>query len=368
LGVSLGQLGIVELDERGARLDAAAPLTDRFVGSNAEPVWSPEGEHVAYFSTRAEAGLERTRYLVVRTLEDGSERDFELDMGLFLGGHRSRPQWSADGRSVLFQGVDRERTATGVVSHPSAYRVDLETAEVHREPHMWSSQSLLLDVTGRQSDRLRSLGIRIDGFRYVSEAIRDGQERLEPDERLLWIRGSIGWMRSYQCETEKTYEGAVCTPWGVDRFLIEPIHGDPKRSDLNGWRLSPDGGRVAYFLRDEADPSVWNLWVRSVTMDDEPRLLVPRTACHCDLNWTPDGRAILYVETEGDPGAAVPVHLIPAEGGEPDELTWSLTAQQLALLSFDAEGRRAVLPVVEDAWRVDFWSLSGFPWQEAGSR
>ncbi len=68
-----------------------------FLGSNASPDWSPDGQSLAYFSIRQMFGP-NARVLVVQSLATGSQREFELRLA-----DRPAPRWSPDGRSIAFR-------------------------------------------------------------------------------------------------------------------------------------------------------------------------------------------------------------------------------------------------------------------------
>ena len=114
------QTGIEELytatldTESGRLVEAPGPVAERFVGSNNQPDWSPDGLLLSYTSHRNPASI------VIRTLDTGRERELVPDLGYF-----HRPRWSPDGRALWVHGF----TKRGVHGW---MQIDVGTGEVTR--------------------------------------------------------------------------------------------------------------------------------------------------------------------------------------------------------------------------------------------
>ncbi|PRY38730.1 serine hydrolase [Umezawaea tangerina] len=135
--------------------------------------------------------------------------------------------------------------------------------------------------------------------------------------------------------------------------------------------LSPDGTRIVYVLRTvdaEADRNVRALWTAG-TRDGAPRQLT-RGRSDSAPAWSPDGTRIAFLRSQDGPAQ---VWLLPADGGEPEQVTslplgagapvWSPDGTRIAfgaavdLHAADGEDdrartRRAGAPIVVD--RLDY--------------
>jgi dipeptidyl aminopeptidase/acylaminoacyl peptidase len=135
--------------------------------------------------------------------------------------------------------------------------------------------------------------------------------------------------------------------------------------------LSPDGGQIVYVLRTcdtDADRNVRSLW-RIGTRDGEPRQLTRGPADSAPA-WSPDGTRLVFLRAQDGPQQ---VWLLPAEGGEPEQLTtlplgagapvWSPDGTRIAFGApvdphaakdedDTARTRRAAAPVVTE--RLDY--------------
>ena len=120
-GVGTGQqdvyIAALNLDEAKT---TSPPVrgTQRFLGSNSAPEWSPDGGRLAYYSKREAAG---STVLCVRSPETGEERDLPLQLSLNRP-HLNRPRWRPDGRVLTVLAADQ-------LGRGGIYRVDLDTGQ-----------------------------------------------------------------------------------------------------------------------------------------------------------------------------------------------------------------------------------------------
>jgi Tol biopolymer transport system component len=364
--VSETDLRVVSLAYDGGTTDQG-PLTDRHVGSNSRPTWSPTGRHVAYLSVRPETGLTPRLYLVVKSMVDGTERDIELDFPLY---GETRPSWTDDGRHVLLLASLGAPAADGTPAGRASYRIDIESGVIVREEHFldyagfWGTERAR-HISERQSLRLRELGIRLLGQRDLPSFVRR-DAMLRPGERALWVRNGIGWVHAFECAATRAYPQFECLE-GHDLIYDEVVPA-PRSGYLRGWELSPDGGRLAYLIENREDPVnardlwIWNLAEPTPALAGTVEVSSGRNA----LRWTPDGRDVLFLVGATDNQTAVPVQRFRVDSGELEILPTAMTADELAELSFDPNGRRAILATGPRTPRKEIWTLSGFPWEEGG--
>ena len=115
---ALRDISVSLLDARSGEVPGSAKIvTAKFVGSNIDPDWSPDGQSLAFVSMRGPGGgmAPGTRKLVVVDLKSGAQREFSPRLRVF-----QHPRWSRDGRSILVVGSGHDR-ANGF------YRVDVAT-------------------------------------------------------------------------------------------------------------------------------------------------------------------------------------------------------------------------------------------------
>ena len=107
---------VAEMDfSTGTLLKPPSKPIERHIGWNEQPVWSPDGEQLAYVSLRSPQGVV-TETIVIRSVDTGEERELHPDFRYFS----RRVRWSPDGRSFLTQ-------ATSNKGQYGIHRIDAET-------------------------------------------------------------------------------------------------------------------------------------------------------------------------------------------------------------------------------------------------
>lgn len=349
---------VAEFDwERGRFVGDATRLSERFIGTNKQPSWSPDGSRIAYVSLRAGPGSQGTRFLVVKSLEDGAEKDIELRFRL---NSSSRPEWSTDGRQILMTGRYSDETGPAPVNPVQAtWRIDIETGGIEREPFRqdW-------DFTERQREGLRSLGIRLTGRRDLG-AYRSGPESLRPGEKLLQLLdGRIRWIRSFDSPSDST---------GADSVVVGPVRS---------WQLSPNGTTLAFtaglpggkpdlYVSPLAELEMGLMWtqgegylgpqpVRVWELGEDWTKPGP-------LRWMPDGRHLVFgVRRLGPDGEEQKFVRLDLAGGEPQVADFPISPGQLGNGTFSPDGLRIAFDIAKRVNEV--WTLSGFPWDREVGR
>src|SRR5262249_55448384 len=114
LTVGTGDVYTAEFDPATGRvLTEPQIVTQRYVGWNASPAWSPDGRYLAYISRK-----QRPEIITIHSLKTGEERDLSPKLPFMWGPIR----WSPDGRSILVSGKDSK-------ARHGLYLIDAQTAK-----------------------------------------------------------------------------------------------------------------------------------------------------------------------------------------------------------------------------------------------
>ena len=104
--------------KQGKLLTPPKKVSQRYIGSNVSPDWSPDGEYLAYVSNkRYMSGTPDSRVLCIRSDETGKERQLSLKLSSF-----EKLRWSPDGRSIFIYGREKQESQ-------KIYQIDAQTGD-----------------------------------------------------------------------------------------------------------------------------------------------------------------------------------------------------------------------------------------------
>jgi Tol biopolymer transport system component len=255
--------------QSGKLLAEPKRATERFVGSNTGPDWSPDGRRLAYVSQRGHSWTDSS-VLCIRSLDTGEERDLAPDLSFFVG-----PRWSPDGRSILLLGFDRKR-------REGLYLTDVESG-------------------------------------VATPVVQSGVSVFPATAQ--WARG--GKAIVYRREDPSTHRLSIVVR-DLETGREDEIYRAPAGGFVHSFALSPDGQSVVFRSYDEAT-RVTALQVIPST-GGAPRELFrvekgENIPGHTGLFWSPDGSQVFF-EKGGAPGQDLTFGLwrVPAQGGEAHEV------------------------------------------------
>ncbi len=313
--VGSGEVYVASIDVASGRvLTPPTAASQRFLGSNSTPAWSPDGQYLAYVSRQGPGPMGTGSVIVVRSLATGDERTVTSDMSTFQG-----LRWSPDGRFLLTSGTDK-RSNSGI------HVVDVQTGATRRIAETPSGGALM-----------------------SPDWLRDGTAIVYVER--LW--GPEGRDRIVSLEVESG-RAAELGRWNMEEYWV--------------WQVaaSPNGDQIA-FGRTDAKAVVPVLYVMPATGGPEREVvrLPARQYVPWDLNWTPDGSHLMYVtRTPADPGGPRQVWAVSAAGGEPHRI--GIEDVQLAQLRIHPDGRRIAYRAGEE--QTEVWVMEDFLPAPGGDR
>ena len=285
------------------------PAANRFVGSNTEPDWSPDGRFLAYVSDRGSAPqVERSRTIVIRSLDSEQEREVTPRLARF---HKCL--WSADGRSFLVGGQDTQ----GV---EGLFRVDAQSGEA------------ALFLAKQPGERLELAARSVDGKKIIVVRTVDMVQHVS--------------LRDLATGVEKEFPVGVATTWAAvspdDRWVLFRTWGQASRSSRMTVVSVTDGT------------------VRHVVEVREPDF-IPGFG---GLGWSPDGEHIWFVKASPDAKDAFALWRVPFKTGDPEPT--GVTAARLRDLHFHPDGRRVAFTAGGPKYEV--WVMENFLPKEKAPR
>ncbi|MDX1393480.1 MAG: hypothetical protein R3195_03780 [Gemmatimonadota bacterium] len=325
LDVSPARLFTAAVDFASGRLAGAPVAVD-----NPERIriggwdWSPDGEYLAYSGSTAGADGSR---IVIRSDRGEEVRAFRLDLRLF-----GPIRWAPDGQSLVFFASD-SRGRVGI------RRFDLETGSY--ATILWYDEVL---GGGRVFD-------------------------LAPDGRTIWyVQNHVSppaWSVIAQELESGEYRAITPIGWRTRREAFDELR------NVENLALSPDGAELALVVPDtvSGDPLVGTMPVEGGPF--APLAGVGENRLVRGLEWTPDGRSIVYSTSHEEQNALVAASprararwttwIVPANGGEVRRLELMEHVDPDGM-TLHPDGRRVAFVAGES--RGEVWAMEGL-WGEA---
>ena len=298
---------VAKLDrETGGLVESPTPATQRFVGGNVAPEWSPDGRYLAWLSQRAQtaAGGSPMAGIMIRSAETGEMHELTPDLA-----DLRRYRWSPDSRSLLVK-------ARGQDDSWGLYEVDVQTG----------AAELLIDV---------------DTYRgRWADWSTDGESIYYSAEHYEGPSGGSPQLVVHDLET------------GHEEILYQAT--EPQLMTPGNVVLSPDRRVIAFALWPDDTEQGGTLLLIPVS-DGEPTVLhrfdagaaKPRV-----MSWTPDGRYLDYTVWDERE-----LWRVPVAGGDPELLEWRGMERQVGI-SFHPDGERIAFHAGKYAFEV--WVMEGF--------
>ncbi|MFQ5613299.1 MAG: TolB family protein [Anaerolineae bacterium] len=285
-------------------------------GFDAFPVWSPQGEKLAWISDRFGAGEDPGVDVLVADLDGGNL----VNLSNAPETNDFSASWSPNGQLVAFistrfgDGEVFVATLDGVaynLSEHEATDVFFDWAPACADPAAgdgWGACRVLIGSSrGSQAQALNLFALSPDGvdFEFVSELDLNVAEAVySPD----------GAQIAYVKEDEET--GAL------DLFVLDldsqnetRLTSDEAAETSIAW--SPAGGLIAYISDVDGDNDIYAVSVPEAeitNLTDSPF----QEGLNGDFAWSPDGSQILF-STDRD--GSVEIYVMDADGGNPTNLT-----------------------------------------------
>jgi Tol biopolymer transport system component len=310
LRVGMMDVQVASLDTKtGKLLEQPRRATERFIGSNRSPDWSPDGRQLVYVSRRGPMPFGTGSFILcIRSLESGEERDLVPKLNYLWP-----PRWSPDGRSILL-------LANDVKNRQGLYLMDVESGDV-------TPLVQLRDV-------------------YMSGLV------WSPDGKAIFYR---------------RHGLSSHTPSIVMRQLetgqeTEIVRADPGGSPAS-FDVSPDGRWVVFRSFDLATGvgtlnvvSSGGGKIRELVRAEKGESLPGYPA----LAWTPDGSQVLFTKGgTSSQGQKYELWSIPAEGGEPQKTDLAIAGAGLRDLRVHPDGQRIAYTAGEPM-KSEVWVMENF--------
>jgi TolB protein len=275
------------------------------------PVWSPDGQIIAYIS-----GSEEENTINIVNEDDSQLRRLIENLNVWW----EKPAWSPDGKSICFAAEDPLESNKGT----NLYVATLEGKDVRAltalsgdelEPR-WSPDGTLLAFVwfpgGYIGPWSASAAIQITDLEGTSHKVVDGFVEISgltwsPDgtQMAFWARSSADCL--YDCEEVYVAD--------ISSNSIECLTERYEIAETRQTVWSPDGEKIAFTARA---PEGVAIYVTAPNGGGLSRVTHPTVHGYTNLVWAPDGRSIAFVQ--GIEGDKLRIWSVEMEGGDLQEL------------------------------------------------
>jgi Tol biopolymer transport system component len=302
---------IAGLDAAGGTFTSQpVKLTQRFEGTNAAPMWSPDGNRLAWVKLRKDPfELATIEAVVIRDLATGQERDLTPQVAANL---RPSPSWLTGGNSLLLGKHEQQSGYT-------LYKMDIATGSA-------------VKLRGELMSKLPL---------YVPSWSPDGSKVYLPDRPSIHV-----------------WDSAT----GEEKLLFK----DPMAAYVREITPSPDGASIAYVI--VTPPPAGSTFmgpnyikILDIASGQTRELVQDKPAWRRRvMTWTPDGKYLIYATYPyfySVPGESARIWIVPASGGTPKQLGSDFRGRVLEL-SVSPDGKQ--LGFTLNTSRNELWALENF--------
>ncbi len=302
-------LYVATFDPTTKKLASPATLVTQYRNFNTAPDWSRDGRYLAYVKWHGTmSGDQYPLALTIRSFETGKERELLLKMSPHPSQFQQRPRWSPDGTAFLLEGEVEGQGHGG-------YRIDAKTGEATK---VWAAP---------------------DGDDF-------GYSAWSPDGKSIFHRrGNPGRIVVQELQSGRESE----------------LYRAAQALSVSSLALSCDGQQLAFVRGDKDGTTITILR----TSGGEPRELLrahsPEMISY--LDWTPDGRHLIFVKQKGTgEKQRFGFWRIAAQGGEPEDLGLAMDGVTLFGLSVHPDGQRIAFTTGRNTYDNAFevWKLENF--------
>lgn len=280
VATALTDIYIADLDgATGKLLAAQVPASQRFIGSNAWPEWSPDGSYLAYVSQSRPGGAPETSVLSVLALDSGEIREIVPRLNYF-----QRLRWSPDGRSILVHGRDPKNRG-------GLFLVDVQSGAVTPVVMSGPDQGGYPREAAWMPDGKAIVYMHFNSLIFLRD-LQSGQERPVYDQPSVFALSPDGrWL--VVAEDDRSSKTSVLKLVKIGQGLVRELARSSTSGGFsNNFRWSPDGRHVFYIKGPPNSPRT-ELWRISVESAESQRLgVVVDGARHLAVH--PDGRRVAF--------------------------------------------------------------------------
>ena len=279
-GIRIGSRGFYTASvdfQSGRLLTAATSAAQKYLGTNYEPAWSPDGSYLSYQSY---GGQRRGVHLVIRSLDSGQTRELWPNLSQF-----NFARWSSDGKSLLVSAADLKGRA-------GIYRIDAQTGNT--ELVLASPPGQLIIYPSPSPDGKKIYYLRGKEGRFAPKPLIEYDIASATERELMPSRctGNLSVSFSGALIACSTIDPATKEP----AIWIVPTNGSTPRELLRLHAEDALGVTFTAWTRDDLSivfPKGGEVWIAALAGGSPRKMEIDRGPV-LDLRVHPNGRQIAF--------------------------------------------------------------------------
>jgi Tol biopolymer transport system component len=284
--------------ESGRLADGGAGDFQRFIESRGRPNWSPDGKHLLFESCGPSGGGPCA--LFDRSTDTGVVREIPHTLG-YLG----FPQLSPDGRSILTSGTDLKGRKGAYLIDVATGRTTLVNTVANADPLQWSSDGHAIRYIVRRGSGVALVEQALGGTEskeIFRTSTADRFVRLSPDGRFAGLVRRDGDVKTFVIASVAN---------GASHVAFRPPTGsifDP------WWQWTHDGQAAIVMTRVDGGEELWRVNLNG----QSTKLAIDGHRWGEGFSIDSEGRHIAFVAQAGAPGDEVWAleNFLPAAGAK----------------------------------------------------
>ena len=265
-------------------------------GSNSSPAWSPDGQRLAFVSSR---GGNNEIYVMNA---DGSSPVTLTNNSTYI----SSPAWSPDGKRIAFESIRDGNSGIYIVNADGSGLVNLINPSCSGHSPAWSPNGQRIAFACQRSGKSEIYVMNTDGSSPVNltnNSANSSTPAWSPDGKHI----------AFESNRDGNYEIYVMKADGSEPArLTNNSAGDSSPA----W--SPDGKHIAFFSERDGNDEIYVMNADG----SEPANLTNNSADDYSPAWSPDGKYIAFVsKRDGNRDGNREIYVMKADGSEPTNLT-----------------------------------------------
>jgi Tol biopolymer transport system component len=320
-------------------IDLATQKEARLVEKAEHPSWSSDGKRIAF-----DASWAGPRRLWVSDARGRNPQQVTSDLSEAVG--HVRPRWSPDGRSLVFQNIERTKFDVRVVHLESGRLTWVTNDQTQDICPVWSPSGNFIYFSSYRSGGLNIWRVAVEGNGEPRGPLRQLTTGAGQDVEAAITRDGRRLAFSILKQNADLWRLPVSPSTGLPTEAPEKVIASSRENSRGAW--SADSRTIAFNSDRTGD---MNIWIHQLS-DGSSRPLTQGPGGDFQPRFSPDGRRLAFFSTRA---GSVDVWVVDVEKGRARR--WTEGASVNVNPIFSPDGQR-IAYMSDRSGRLEVWTMS----------